>query len=109
MKNCRSEYCFPLLYKAVIILTAGVICRCSPALYIPSASDQESAGIALDSLKLGRLLYIKHCSSCHNLHLPEQFTAAEWEKNVVEMQEKAKINDLQKETLLNYLKVRSRK
>lgn len=107
MKNYKQGWYFPLLFKAVIIFTlSGLVYRCGTALYIPVMSDGERAGIAFDTLIKGRSLYIEHCGSCHNLHLPEKFTATEWEKNVSEMQEKAKINDLQKENMLYYLKSR---
>jgi hypothetical protein len=73
-------------------------------LYVPASADQERTGIMLDSLTEGRKLYVSHCGSCHNLHLPQQYSAAEWEKNVAEMQVKAGISDNQKANILNYLK-----
>jgi mono/diheme cytochrome c family protein len=75
-------------------------------LYVPAAADQDRTGIMLDSLAQGRKLYVSNCGSCHNLHLPQQYTSAEWEKNVAEMQVKAGISDNQKANILSYLKNR---
>ncbi len=75
---------------------------------MPNEPDGKRAGISVDSLIDGRTLYIKHCGSCHNLYLPEKFTATEWEKNVSEMQLKSKINDFQKDNILHYLQTRSK-
>ena len=58
----------------------------------------------LDSLTEGRKLYVSHCGNCHNLYLPEQYTAGDWDKNVTEMQNKAKISESQKANILSYLK-----
>ena len=71
---------------------------------MPTAADQERTGILLDSLSEGRKLYVDHCGSCHNLYLPERYSAPEWEKNVAEMQLKGKITDNQKSKIVHYLK-----
>jgi hypothetical protein len=105
MKNCKSGWPFPLLYRAILfLLFCALICRCGSALYVPTAADQDRTGFMLDSLSEGRKLYIGHCGSCHTLFLPAQYNSVEWEKNVNEMQEKAKITDSQKSKILSYLK-----
>jgi mono/diheme cytochrome c family protein len=71
-------------------------------------ADQDRTGIMLDSLSEGRRLYVGHCGSCHNLYLPGRYDAAEWEKNVNEMQEKGQISDSQKAKILTYLKTGSK-
>ncbi len=77
----------------IILLAAVFLCACSPALYMPSITDANRLGISTDSLMIGRTLYTKHCGSCHNLHLPEQYTQTHWEKVMPEMKGKAKISD----------------
>jgi len=77
-----------------IVLAAAIIfCACSPALYMPSMTDASHSGVSVDSLMIGRTLYTNHCGSCHNLHLPEQYTRAHWEKEIPDMKRKAKISD----------------
>jgi hypothetical protein len=90
------------------VLVCGLIYQCGSALYVPSAADQDSTGIMLDSLSEGRKLYVDHCGNCHNLYLPERYNAAEWEKNVAEMKVKSKITDSEKSKILSYLKCASK-
>jgi hypothetical protein len=109
MKKYKSGWPFHSLCKAgLFFILSGLIYRCGSALYVPSAGDQHRTGIMLDSLAEGRKLYVDHCGSCHNLYLPERYKAAEWEKNVDEMQEKGKISDNQKTKILYYLKTGSK-
>ncbi|HET8963775.1 MAG TPA: hypothetical protein VFM99_07755 [Chitinophagales bacterium] len=70
---------------------------------MPVAADEITSGNSLDSLITGRNLYISKCASCHSLYLPTQYTLHEWEINVNEMEEKAKLNSTQKELIFNYL------
>ena len=89
--------------KGKTILFSIVICcliySCSRQLYMPSSSDEaKQAGL----LK-GRKLYVNHCGSCHNLHLPKEYNADQWKKNVDEMQEKAKITNKEKQLILQFL------
>jgi len=77
---------------------------CGPTLYIPQSADAETQV----KLLTGRKLYIEKCSGCHNLFLPQQFTAVQWELNLNEMQERSTISNLQKELIWNYLVQRSK-
>ena len=85
-----------------------MIYGCSAALKVPTPADAQKSGTQLSTLSQGREMYISHCASCHNLYLPEKYTAAEWKAEVNVMQKKAKINDVQKETILKYLILKSR-
>nr|HMT28793.1 hypothetical protein [Bacteroidia bacterium] len=51
----------------------------------------------------GRKLYVNKCGSCHSLHLPHQYSADVWIKNIDEMQERAKINETEKKLIADYL------
>ena len=53
-------------------------------------------------------MYINHCSSCHNLHLPEQYTSKHWKEEIPEMQRKAKITDSEAKLITNFLLARSK-
>src|SRR5262250_1095922 len=83
----------------VFSLVCCAILACKPLLYIPSSSDAGKQ----DELLQGRKLYVNHCSSCHNLHLPNEYNADEWKRNVDEMQQKAKITDGEKQLILEFL------
>ncbi len=80
------------------------IVGCKPSLYIPkNEPDGKENVIPIEELKQGRSLYVHRCSGCHNLHLPNEYTAAEWKVNLDDMQHKAKINDDQKALILQFL------
>jgi hypothetical protein len=84
--------------KAVIIVSF-IIIGCSPMLYIPKSTDAKEQ----QQLLTGRKLYVKHCSGCHNLYLPKQFTVEVWKDNLDTMQTRAKINSEEKELILRFL------
>ena len=79
--------------KWIALSGLALLYACSPALYIPSVADAGRTGITIDSLLMGRKLYTNHCGSCHNLHLPEQYTRTHWEEEIHYMKRKAKITD----------------
>ncbi|HEY3371020.1 MAG TPA: hypothetical protein VGK10_09250 [Prolixibacteraceae bacterium] len=91
-----------------LLLIAIMICACSPALYMPTMTDASRTGISADSLMMGRTLYTNHCGSCHNLHLPEQYTRAQWEKVMPIMKRKAKITDQEAQLITNFILARSK-
>lgn len=109
MKNYRSGCCSRLPCKARgLCFILAFLAGCAPALYLPTQADAEKSGAELEALQTGRTLYVSHCGSCHNLIVPEKHTFAEWEINMNEMQEKARIDDMQLALILDYLKHRSK-
>ncbi len=97
----NSKFQILVLGLFLIILLKG----CSPALYIPTLADSQKAGVSVDSLMIGRKLYVRNCGSCHNLYRAEQFTRKEWYRVMPDMQKKANINKDQKVMILKYLAV----
>ena len=89
--------------KNIIILAAIVMCciiaSCSSQLYVPASADAKTQR----NLLSGRQLYVEHCGGCHNLHLPKEYNAEGWQKQLNEMQVKAKISDEEKKLVLLYL------
>ncbi len=51
----------------------------------------------------GRNLYMSKCGGCHQLFDPSSYTKGEWNKIMLAMQEKSKINDQQKNEILNWI------
>ncbi|PWT93845.1 MAG: hypothetical protein C5B54_01245 [Acidobacteria bacterium] len=86
-------------YFIPLLLFSATVFSCKPLLYVPSSNNPEEQ----DELLLGRKLYVNYCSSCHNLHLPKEYNADQWKRNVDEMQEKAKITDDEKQLILQFL------
>jgi hypothetical protein len=93
---------FNLKYRLATISILLIGYGCSPALYKPIPEDATDK-VSYQQLFDGRLLYVNNCGSCHSLHLPTQFSEKVWKLNLDEMQERAHINDSQKELILTYL------
>jgi hypothetical protein len=79
-----------------------IISACKSALYIPVES-MASPSASFEELKDGRKLYVDHCSSCHYLHLPSEYNKEQWQHQVDEMEQRAEINNQEKELILKYL------
>jgi hypothetical protein len=93
---------------AIAITIVVLIYKCSTALFIPTSVEAQKSGISLDTLLMGREMYIKNCGSCHSLFLPEQYTKSEWRIHIDSMQLRSDINDKQKEVILKYLESKSK-
>ena len=59
--------------------------------------------VRLADLQLGRKLFAANCASCHTLYSPSKFSTDQWEKIMVKMQKKAKIDDAKRDSILMYL------
>ena len=77
-----------------------LLISCSSQLYIPI---EATPTVSLGDLKTGREIYVKKCSSCHQLHLPNQYNEKVWSSNLNEMQTRAKITDEEKQLIYQYL------
>ncbi len=82
-----------------IAILCYMIVSCSQQLYLPVSSDEKQQ----QDLLTGRKLYIDHCSSCHNLHLPNEYSGEIWAMKIDEMQQRAKITEAEKLLILKYL------
>jgi len=92
----KSRKTYNLRNRIVIaVLTCCILYSCSQTLYVPTSPDAARQ----EQLLKGRDLYVQHCSGCHNLHLPNEYTAVEWQKKLDEMQEKAKITTEEKQSI----------
>ena len=87
----------------VLIFLALSLSACVATLYVPTEKDAVKNKVSLKELQQGRVLYVKNCSSCHNLHLPSEFTKHEWWTKVDRMQTRAKVDSTQKRLIVKYL------
>ena len=94
--------------NSLLVLALALVVGCSTALYMPTSVDADRAGVSPEKLMNGRTLYINKCGSCHNLHLPEQYTQKQWLKVMPEMQKKSKITDEETKQITDFLLVRSK-
>ena len=108
MRDCCSRVRFklrlilPLLALATVAgAGASLIPEATPSLAERAARRWPDAN--LEQLELGRTLYIKRCSGCHNLHLPSEKAPDEWAGALDEMAMKARLDEYQKTAVLRYL------
>lgn len=87
----------------MLLLLSGTAAY-SQQLYKPTAADAQRTGIPVDTLVMGRKLYVNNCGSCHSLYMPRRYTEKEWTKNVSEMQKRTKLSQEQALMILKYLK-----
>ena len=73
-----------------LLLLTCLLSACAVRLPQPSAADAKHgfAGVGLDELKQGRVLYIARCGGCHALRDPDSEPAAAWSREVHEMRTK---------------------
>ena len=86
--------------KLIVFCFLFLFFSCSPQLYIPIEATPSTS---LEELKTGREIYVKKCSSCHQLHLPYEYTEKVWSLNLNEMQARAKISDAEKQLIYQYI------
>lgn len=87
-----------LIYLLIITALA-----CAPALYLPTQEIADKSGHSTEHLNRGRQLYIDNCGSCHQLHLPKEFSEPVWRNNLDSMSQKANISGEEKQLILDYL------
>jgi len=88
-----------------ILLLCG-ISACAANLYFPTENDAVMSNVPLEKLQKGRELYCNSCSNCHNLIEPARYKKEIWEKAMLVMQKKAKINNNEKDLILLYLEAK---
>ncbi|MEI8114552.1 MAG: hypothetical protein WCI54_13030 [Bacteroidia bacterium] len=79
-------------HTGIVVSLAFLLFGCSPALYLPTSADAGHAGTSVDSLLIGREMYVKSCGSCHSLRQPERYSRSIWLQAMPKMQVKAKIS-----------------
>jgi cytochrome c5 len=65
---------------------------------------QTTEVVAINSEDPGKSLFQKQCAACHDLYVPNAYTAQQWEPIVFEMQKKGDIPNDETYIILDYLK-----
>jgi Dihaem cytochrome c len=95
-----------------LTISISVICitliSCATALYVPTNNDAIKNNVPLETLVQGRDLYVNKCGSCHNLHLPSQYTNQQWHPILIKMQIKAKLSDSQMKLISRYIETNTK-
>ena len=92
---------------AWVLLLAGCVATETHAPPISTTAIRAAArrGIDPDSLAAGRQILLTRCSSCHALEPVSDYTAAEWERIVINMAPRSKLTAAETTALDNYLAV----
>ena len=100
--------------KFISILFVSIFVACAAtSKFAPTTEEMPAVqakmpGVTYEEITQGYKLYIMHCSNCHRLHNPKEFTATKWNKVLPEMFGKAKITDsTQQQLIRNYLAAKS--
>ena len=74
----------------------------------PPAPAKKIIDVKPDT-EMGKTIFMNHCSRCHDLPRPEQYTAQRWEGILSNMIPRARINDEQAVHITAYLKANAAK
>ena len=89
-------------------LAAFTVFGCAAALPAPNALDAQRIAdryphTTVADLERGRALYSKRCSSCHQLFEPARYSGSRWQKELIEMRDRAGLKGDEERLILQYL------
>jgi cytochrome c5 len=95
------------MISRIVLLTSVVILLLSCASKTLNANtvvtkDVEKVELTKE-LAEGKTLYENSCVRCHKLYEPLEFSKKDWKPIVVRMQKKAHLDDMQGNSIYNYL------
>jgi mono/diheme cytochrome c family protein len=94
--------------KHTLICAAIAAAGCAAALPAPNALDAQRIAsryphATVADLELGRSLYAKRCSSCHQLFEPARFSGSRWQEELGQMRDRAGLKGDEERLILQYL------
>jgi cytochrome c5 len=104
-----------MLKRTISILLVSFFVACAASSkFAPTVEEMpvmqsKLPGLTYEDAMQGYKLYTTHCSNCHRLHNPKEYTAEKWNKILPEMFEKSKLSDTaQQQSIRNYLAAKSK-
>ena len=91
--------------KPILIAFLFFACAaCTTKIYIPTEANVNKVQPAsLAELQQGHDIFQNHCGKCHKLPKPEKHSKDEWQKILVKMAKKAKLNTEQSDLVYKYV------
>src|SRR5207244_2847707 len=95
--------------SAVVLLVAVLLAGCeineriAPPVSAATLAVASRRHVAPGALEAGRRIYMVRCTECHSMRPVGGYSGGEWRPIVAKMARKAKLDDAQKQTLLDYL------
>ena len=95
----------------VVLILAGCMCACTHKIIV--TNDQQAAAShdkknTTASILAGRYVYQLKCGSCHGLKNVGDYTASQWNGILQAMIPKAKLDDLESQQLIAFIKTQVR-
>jgi mono/diheme cytochrome c family protein len=91
----------------VILILAGCMCACTHKIIVTNdqqAADPHDKKATPASILAGRYVYQSKCGSCHGLKNVGDYTASQWNGILQTMIPRAKLDDLETQQLVAFIK-----
>lgn len=92
-----------------LILTAFLFSGCAPKLYMPAqqhvdwVSSTYNYSGTIEEFEQARTMYTQYCQSCHDLHMPNEYTISEWEPIYAKMSLNISVPESTKRKIYYYI------
>ncbi|MFA6455836.1 MAG: hypothetical protein WCW40_03360 [Bacteroidota bacterium] len=99
-----------MIISALVIAAIHSLNSCASSIPYPTEESvriHSTGATAFDDAVEGRDLYVKKCSGCHSLYVPEQFSIASWDSILTIMNPRAKLSGSESLKIRLYLSVYS--
>jgi hypothetical protein len=90
-----------LVIPLLLLLAGCGVPRVTPQM--AAAAQARWPDLDQPRLEAARDLYLRRCSACHGLYVPDDYSEREWPERVRKMQKKAKIDDAQRDEIVRFL------
>jgi len=109
--NLMKNYTLIIFVTVFIFASAHILNSCASSVPYPTQEmvrNYSTEAAAFDDAVAGRELYVKKCSGCHSLYVPQQYTASAWDSILLVMNPKAKVSHDESSKIRLYLSLYSR-
>src|SRR5262245_60667710 len=108
--GARLDRGAPVKNRLILVGAFAAVFGCAGALPAPNALDAQRIAdryphATVADLEQGRALYTKRCSTCHELFAPARFDGTRWQKELVQMRDRAGLKGGEERLILQYLSV----
>lgn len=96
-------------YYFISIIIIAAIAGCAPKLYeagqqqVDWVNTQYQYAGTVSGFNHARTMYTQYCQTCHNLHMPGEYTISEWNTIYPNMSVKVSIADSSKQQIYYYI------
>ncbi len=98
-----------IIRNSAVFIFLLIISGCAPKLYLPGVNHVEWAqqsyqyNSTVAEFEHARTMYTQYCQSCHDLHMPSEYSIAEWGTIYHNMSAKITLADTSKQKIYYYI------